>query len=228
MRLTQQRHFVSVFAFLVAFIFSTIYFYPLPGAEAAGYATVDEGHYLGKPDIVYPIIVTDNATADGIINRQIRAEVAGFVQAVEREFGTDGTIVALGVQYEIACNNPGLLSIILTEHELLKDAAHPLGARRTLNFNSETGVRLTVESLSEIAKYDANGESGYSPSALTRKLRAKAEQENITLYGDFQQLNKTPENFYFDENLHVHFIFQEYEVAPYVAGFIDLDADAEI
>ena len=27
-------------------------------------------------------------------------------------------------------------------------------------------------------------------------------------------------------NLHVHFIFQHYEVAPYAAGIIDVDMDA--
>ena len=55
-------------------------------------------------------------------------------------------------------------------------------------------------------------------------MKAYAKENNLMLYDDFKGLEKLPENFYFDENFHLHVIFQQYEVAPYAVGIIDLDA----
>ena len=63
-------------------------------------------------------------------------------------------------------------------------------------------------------------------SRLERKLREHAERKGLYLFSDALPLKNLPENFYWDSNLHVHFIFQHYEVAPYAAGIIDVDIDA--
>lgn len=75
----QQRHFRSARIFLVALAWSAVCLCLPHNVEADGYAAVDEGRYLGRPDIVYPIIITDNAAVNGVINQQIRSEVAGFI-----------------------------------------------------------------------------------------------------------------------------------------------------
>ena len=61
---------------------------------------------------------------------------------------------------------------------------------------------------------------------LEQKLREQSAQEGIYLFEDALPLKKLPEYFYWDKNLHVHFIFQHYEIAPYAAGIIDVDIDA--
>ena len=91
------------------------------------------------------------------------------------------------------------------------------------NFNSDSGVQLTADSLSEIGK-EERGESAYSPKNVFRKLKAHVKREGIALFPDVKSLEKVPEDFYFDENLHVWFIFQQYDVAPYAAGIIEVDA----
>jgi hypothetical protein len=102
-------------------------------------------------------------------------------------------------------------------------AAHPFTFKRGLNFNSDSGVRLTADTLTEIAKKPTD----YTAADITAKLKIYAKKNNLMLSTDFQKLDKVPEDFYFDDDLHVHFIFQQYEVAPYAVGIIDLDADAK-
>ena len=37
------------------------------------------------------------------------------------------------------------------------------------------------------------------------------------------KINKFPETFYIDKNNHLYFVFQQYAIAPYAAGFIVID-----
>ncbi len=122
-------------------------------------------------------------------------------------------------KFEIPCNYEyGILSVIITECVYFEGAAHPATYRKSLNFNSDSGIRIFADSLTEL------GDSDYSPQNLSRKLKAYADKNKLKLYDDFTELERVPEDFYFDENLHVHFIFQQYEVAPYAVGIIEFDA----
>ena len=68
-------------------------------------------------------------------------------------------------------------------------------------------------------------QDGYLLERLNQKLRGKVEREEIFLFEDALPLKKLPETFYWDKNLHLHFIFNQYEIAPYAAGIIDVDID---
>ena len=207
------------------FILAAIFFVVASAANFADAAEIDRAFYFGNAETSYPVVITKNLDATAKINLEIRNEVKRFIewvnqQATENQFNN----VTIGVDYQIPCNHEnGILSIILTEYVNFEGSAHPSTFQRSLNFNSDSGVRLTADTLSEIAK----NEIDYTPPELTRKLRAYAEKNNIYLFEDFQQLTKIPDDFYFDDDLHVHFLFQQYEVAPYAAGIIDLDADAK-
>ena len=208
--------------FLVLIIF-------LMNFSAVNAAQIDSAKFNGDDDLIYPVVFTKNPDAAEKINAVILSEIKSFLIRID-EMAADGKdeekipIQSRAVNFEIPCNyENGILSIILTEYVSYKNAAHPLTYRRALNFNSDSGKRILSESLSEIANEEF-GESSYSPKNLTRKLKNYAKENNIFLYEDFRQLTTIPEDFYFDENLHVHFIFQQYEVAPYAAGIIEFDA----
>ncbi len=187
-------------------------------------AIIDTALYLGNTNIMYPVIFTGNPEAEGKINSEIRNAVKNFTDGVKAESEEYGSPAEISVGFSIPCNEEnGILSIILEEYVNYEGSAHPMIFQRTLNFNSDSGVRLTVEGLSEIAKEEF-GESAYSPKNITRKLKAFAKSEGIELYPDFKELETVPEDFYFDSNLHVRFIFQKYDVAPYAVGIIDIDA----
>lgn len=211
-----KKFFLSLIIFLINF-------------SVANAAQIDPAKYDGYEDLNYPVVFTKNSDAAGKINAEIRREVENFLIRID-EMAADGQdakknpIQARGISFEVPCNyENGILSIILTEYVNYKNATHPLTFRRALNFNSDSGERILPQDLSEIA-HEEFGESAYSPKNLTRKLRKYAAENNISLYDSFQQLAEIPEDFYFDENLHVHFILQQYEVAPYVFGIIEFDA----
>ena len=190
-------------------------------------AQIDSAKYQDDENLIYPVIATDNAEVFGKINAVIRTEIKNFLVRVN-VMATDGfevsEVQAVSTNFEVPCNyDDGILSIVITEYVNFKNAAHPMTFRKALNFNSNSGVRITADSLSEIADEEF-GESSYSPKNLTRKLKLYAKKNNIYLYSDFEQLTTIPEDFYFDNDLHVHFIFQQYEVAPYAAGIIEFDA----
>ena len=182
-------------------------------------------NYMGDENLIYPFILTENRDAEKKINAEIDAEIKKFLAGVE-ETAADGNFSqkTVTINYEIPCNYEfGILSVILIEYVNFRETAHPSIFCRALNFNSDSGQRIFSDSLSEIAN-DENGESCYSPKNLTLKLKKYAAENNIHLYEDFQELTKIPDDFYFDKDLHVHFIFQQYEFAPYAAGIIEFDA----
>lgn len=184
--------------------------------------------YLGNGNLNYPFVVVANPAVEKKINLEIFAEVERFLSTVKKTADELGVATeTVMISYEVPCNYEfGILSVVLTEYVYFEKAAHPATYRRALNFNSDSGQRIFSKSLSGIAK-DENGECAYSPKNLTLKLKDYAEQNKVKLYDSFAELNKIPEDFYFDENLHVHFIFQQYEVAPYAAGIIEFDATAK-
>ena len=201
--------------------FTLIIFFVTSAANFASAAEIDRVFYFGNAEISYPLVIAKNDDATAKINRVIRAEVKHFIDGLK---DSENNIGGVGVDYEIPCNHEnGILSIVLTEYVYFEGAAHPLTFKRGLNFNSDSGVRLTSDTLTEIAKKPTD----YTPADITAKLKIYSKKNNLPLSTDFQELTAIPEDFYFDDNLHVHFIFQQYEVAPYAAGIIDLDADAK-
>lgn len=184
-------------------------------ANTASAAQIDSADYLGDFNINYPVVVTDNLTANAKINGAIRAEVQRFVEAMENQAKENNTpLEGISVEFKIPCNHTGgIVSVILTEYVNFEMAAHPSTFLRALNFNSATGELITVDSLKNI-----------TPQILTEKLKAHAAKNNLYLFDDLAALEKLPKDFYYDDDLNVHFLFQQYEVAPYAVGIIDLNA----
>lgn len=184
-----------------------------------------KANYLGNGNLTYPFVVVENPEVSKKINLEIFKEVERFLSGVKKTAAELGVnIESVKINFEVPCNYEfGILSVVLTEYVYFEKAAHPATYRRALNFNFDSGERIFSTSFTRIFNYK-NGESDYSPQNLTLKLREYAEENNLELYRDFQCLTKVPEDFYFDENLHVHFIFQQYEVAPYAFGIIEFDA----
>ena len=182
---------------------------------------IEKAFYNNNQDFIYPVVTTLNPAAAVKINREIRKDIQFFLDDIQRRAGEDK--VKIRINYETACNhNGGILSIILSEYVFLEHAAHPWNLVHTLNFNTDNGERITVADLSEIAEHG----NDYTPAEITRRLKIYSKINRRPLRSDFQQLDKIPEDFYFDDNLHVHFLFEQGGVAHYAVGLIDLDADA--
>ncbi|MBE8950528.1 MAG: DUF4163 domain-containing protein [Quinella sp. 3Q1] len=192
-----------------------------------GAATIETAYFNGNEKIAYPVVHVADAAVTEKINGKIEEEILTFIKEVHYNAQYyDRKVLDARTSYEIGCNEAGgtvILSIIITKSQYFEGAAHPATWEHTLNFNTSTGNRMGMDYLTEVGE-------GVSPdefkSRIERKLREKTEREKIFLFEDALPLKNLPENFYWDENLHVHFIFQHYEVAPYAAGIIDVDIDA--
>lgn len=195
------------------FLIATIFFAVISITNFANAAEIDRAYYLGDADISYPVVIAKNSAATQKINEVIRAEVQKILENAnavleERTFNS----MTIDVDYQVPCNHDGgTLSIILTAYVNYENSAHPSNSYYGLNFNSVTGERIFSDSLS------------YTPQVVTQKLKKYAAQKGFPLNIDFQGLSEVPENFYYGDNMHVHFIFNQYEVAAYAVGIIDLD-----
>ncbi len=78
-----------------------------------------------------------------------------------------------------------------------------------MTFYADTGQLVTADTLDVQTQNIMNG------------LRDKAKRENLTLNKNLT-ITKTPQNFYFDKNFDLHFIFDKGEIATEASGIIDL------
>lgn len=190
-------------------------------------ATIEQARFDCDDKLIYPVVHVEDRAVERKINAAIIAEVDRFVTGVYRNAQVNGYEVGdVRTSYEVGSNEAGntvILSIIITESNYYKRAAHPATYRHTLNFNTATGELMDISYLTDVG-------AGVKESELLRrledKLKAHAESKGLYLFPESFPLKELPKDFYWDEQLHVHFIFQHYEVAPYSSGIIDVDIDS--
>ena len=189
-------------------------------------AEISDAHLGSDENLRYPVVKTGNPAIDDKINVAIIAEVDRFSTGIYQNAAfNDYKVGGIYTNYEIACNQAGntvILSVLLTESSYYEKAAHPSTYLRALNFNLSNGEIMDIIYLTDIG--EGVPESQFI-ERLEQKLVQKVKYERLFIFPDSIPLKKLPDNFYWDENLHVHFIFQQYEIAPYAIGIIDIDID---
>lgn len=176
--------------------------------------------------LIYPVVHVADSEIKNKINEEICCEILRFIretQALEE----DQNRKALDVRtnYEIGSNEAGntiILSILITESRYFEGAAHPATYIRPLNFNLSSGELMGLDYLVEVGD---GFQDGRLLERLNQKLAEKVERKEIFLFQDALPIKQLPQDFYWDKNLHVHFIFQHYAIAPYAVGIIDVDID---
>ena len=190
-------------------------------------AQIESAAFNGNEQLIYPVVHTGDAAVDRKINTAIIAEVDRFVTGIYRNAQVNGyKIGGMYTSYDVACNQSGgtvILSILMTESSYYEMAAHPSTFQHALNFNVGSGELMGLSYLTDVG-------SGVSQEEILQRVEhaliAKRDREKLFLFDDALPLKQLPENFYWVENLHVHFIFQQYDVAPYAVGIIDVDIDS--
>ena len=187
-------------------------------------ATIDEVRLSASTS--YPVIHVGDEAVDRKINTTIIEEVSKFFTDVQRTAkANDFEIGDVRVGYRVGSNEAGntvILSVVLIESSYFKGGAHPATDWRTMNFNTANGELMTLEYLTEVGDGFRTGEL---LCRLEAKLKEQCAREGLYLFDDALPLKELPQDFYWDENLHVHFVFQHYAIAPYAAGIIDVDID---
>ena len=192
------------------------------GAEA----TIESSCLGGKETIVYPIVHTGNSAVDKKINRVINGITQNFLMELKndrRELGINITVES--ENFAVKCNgaaNSNILSIIIWQSKYGSNGpAHPTNYSHALNFDLTTGERLTTN---DLAKFGYADKDTLFQELLT-KLRAYVAARNIQKMSSVDSVKSLPENFYFDEDFHLHFLFEQNSIAHYAVGSIDIDMD---
>lgn len=191
-----------------------------------GAVEISREHYHDHAKVFYPKVHMSNAAVEKKINDKIKIEVLNYITGAQT-YAMHNRLARpdLYSDYTIGANESGnsvILSIIFTGSYYIQGAPHPNTTTRTLNFNVQTGEFMDIGYLTEV------GEGISKEEFLARiepKLREHCARENIYLFDDALPLKKVPLEFYWDENLHVHIIYNHYEIAPYASGIIDVDID---
>ena len=182
--------------------------------DVCGATEIKSIDYKGDFQFTYPEVKTSSVIVNAKINQRIREEIKAFIASAREP----NISVTATTSYKIPYDDDKVLSILLTEYANYEHSAHPSVLLKALNFDLKSGKPINTVDLKKFSKQ-------ISTKDLTRKLKAHAAREGIALYPEFKEVEKLPDDFYFDENFHLHFIFQQYDVAPYAAGIIDVDVD---
>ena len=192
----------------------------------AAAVTIEATHLNGNDKIRYPVVHMADSAIEKKINDTIRNEVELFINGTYRSAENIGAEVGgIVINYDVGSNQAGntvILSILMTESRYYKNAAHPATFLQALNFNTGSGALMDISYLTDIGSGVKQEEI---LQRLERALVKHCKREGIQLFGDALPLKKLPETFYWDKNNHVHFVFQQYDIAPYAAGIIDVDID---
>ncbi len=184
-------------------------------AEANSQASVaqyEDAHFK----LTYPLAELPDRALQYEINHAIRAEIRRFVDAVCSDMKNGGTISA-AIQYEIKRNDKDFLSFTLDEYTYAEGAAHGQTYRKGMTFRKRDGRLCTYADV-----LPPKSRSTISVESVEEKLLAAAKAGGYVLYPNFSGLTELPSEFYLDEQDRLHFLFQQYEVAPYAVGIIDV------
>lgn len=163
-------------------------------------------------DARYPVWEGGTALQRARVNAAVEAETVRFATKLEKmqEHGdVDGW-----VRWMAGRTDGGLVSLVLLESVYPHHAAHPSTAVVGMTFD-EKGYRVSREE----ALRRATG------TDVEAAVSQQAAERGLSLFPEaWRQQTDWPEQFYVGADGQLYFIFQQYEIAPYAAGWIAIDA----
>lgn len=173
--------------------------------------TLDSEFVEGK----YPVVNADNILVKSRINKQITKIVNDFDQNVQ-QLNKNGDEVTGFVGYEIKANSNKIFSVIINCSTMYKGAVHPNTYAYGLSFD-EQGNLIQFSQVINIDKQ--SGKNIYTIDNLNKEIKAQVGQHLFDFHKD---VTAFPQEFYLDENMDLHVLFQRYEITPYAVGLVDV------
>lgn len=179
--------------------------------------TIDKGGFKGT----VPQFKTANDTVSKKVIRKINAYFRKYLDTHYSEYKHDDarktyTISIFAKEKSIGNNT---LSYALYDSFYAKGATHPFTGIEGLTVTLDKGKRISWEQL--IQRQDR---TAFSPQQITAALHNKRASDA----GEFSSdgtITTEPGSYSFivDKDGFIHILFQQYEVAPYCAGFVTLN-----
>lgn len=191
---------------------------PQPGLMdgAAQVAVTTEGSFE-KFDAKLPVWKGGTALQRARVNAALERERLRFENQLA-EHGAHGEVTGW-LSWLAGRTDGGVVSLVLLESTYFKGAAHPMTQVIGMNFD-ENGERITrKDALAHAAVTDA--------ADINAAIEAQAAERKLPLFpAEWRTVAEWPEQFYIGADGHLYFLFQQYEIAPYAAGWIAIDAGA--
>ena len=185
----------------------------------------------GEYHLVYPTVDPEVDASELPIYNRISEKINEVMRDYWNFTSVTGGFVKSTMDYEITCDRDNFLSMVFTvtmkftdKPEFYEKDANgneiPFMYKQTLNFDMRTGYFIEPDNLKNFSdKYSC------TPKDISKKLQEYAKAHNFELNTDMKDLQMMPSRYYIDENLHLHFIFNGYELSQKFKyyEFVDID-----
>ena len=169
----------------------------------------------------YPTIAkADSILIKSKINTELEKVVSDFVEQIKYQNKQENipNSVAGFISYDVKANTDEVFSVVIHCSTMFKGAAHPTTYSYGLTFDHNGNLIHFMDIIQEDKKF---GKNIYTEKNLYNAILAQAgdrifNDSIIPLKADF------PKEFYLDSDKNLHLLFQQYEIAPYAAGLIDI------
>lgn len=167
--------------------------------------------------IHYPKIhLADHGDEARRMNRYFRKRAKSSMKNYEKATLPDAKLTS-HVNYLLSYHGDQFLSFREYGYDYFERAAHPTSWELGVTFSIETGRPVSWQEV-----LAAEGKKAYTLKEINRRLFASSYGKAHAFYYDFKGLTALPKNYYLDEKGTIHFVFGQYEIAPYSSGIIDL------
>ncbi len=182
--------------------------FPGTGEGAPGFVTVDG--VKNNLEFHYPRMTEGSFLHRIRVNSAVEREILRWEgESIKAEDGSEWLYWFAGYTGEDA------KSFILTESLFYKHAAHPTTYAKGMNFHAD-GRPITREEILEKV-------SAKTAAEIQNLVFEQTAAQNIMIFEEaVEKLTDWPEEFYIAADGTIYFIFQQYEIAPYAAGFIEI------
>ena len=165
----------------------------------------------GRVKLQYPQLREGTALMRFRINSAVAGDMAQFQKRIAQKEDASGW-----TSWFIGCADSDVVSLLLTESTYYDHAAHPTTHVRCLNFDGE-GQRISRETI--LKKVETN------PANMRLLIFEQTKARQIPVFeSSVSNLSAWPEAWYIGNDRKIYFIFQQYEIAPYASGWIEIAA----
>ncbi len=168
--------------------------------------------------IHYPQVrVVGNPEVSRKISRYFEKAARISQKAYEKADTMDERLTAR-VDYQVSHHGNRYLSFQRYGYDFIERAAHPTSWELGVTFDLTTGEPVEWQKL-----VAPRHKGAFTLEKINEALWSTDYGKGHYFYSDFRGLKKLPQNYYLDGLGNIHFVFGQYEIAPYAVGIIDLN-----